>query len=97
MRATFYEALEVAPTAESSVIRAALRTVLRRFWSVPRDPSGDTEEAVRFVALGGARNTTQRRVAAPPSIRGESVTMAHRWGILARWRLREATPANPVS
>lgn len=54
MRATFYEALEVPSTAESSAVRAALRAILRRYWSVPRDPSGDTEEAVRFVALGSA-------------------------------------------
>lgn len=52
MRATIYEALEVPVTAETSTIRSALRAVLRRFWSVPRDASGDTEEAVRFVALG---------------------------------------------
>jgi hypothetical protein len=61
MRATFYEALEVPSTAETPAIRAALRTILRRFWSVPRDPSGDTEEAVRFVALGAAILTDNAR------------------------------------
>jgi uncharacterized RDD family membrane protein YckC len=61
MRATFYEALEVPSTAETPVIRAALRAILRRFWSVPRDPSGDTEEAVRFVALGAAILTDNAR------------------------------------
>jgi RDD family len=61
MRATFYEALEVPSTAETPTIRAALRTILRRFWSVPRDPSGDTEEAVRFVALGAAILTDNAR------------------------------------
>jgi hypothetical protein len=61
MRATFYEALEVPSTSETPVIRAALRAVLRRFWSVPRDPSGDTEEAVRFVALGAGTLTNSER------------------------------------
>ncbi len=61
MRATFYEALEVPSTAETPTIRAALRAILRRFWSVPRDPSGDTEEAVRFVALGAAILTDNAR------------------------------------
>jgi hypothetical protein len=61
MRATFYEALEVQSTADTGAIRAALRAILRRFWSVPRDPSGDTEEAVRFVALGAAILTDDQR------------------------------------
>jgi hypothetical protein len=61
MRATFYEALEVPATAETSTIKSALRAVLRRFWSVPRDPSGDTEEAVRFVALGAGMLTQVER------------------------------------
>jgi hypothetical protein len=61
MRATFYEALEVPSTAETATIRSALRAILRRFWSVPRDPSGDTEEAVRFVALGAAILTDNSR------------------------------------
>jgi hypothetical protein len=61
MRATFYEALEVQSTADTGTIRAALRAILRRFWSVPRDPSGDTEEAVRFVALGAAILTDDQR------------------------------------
>jgi hypothetical protein len=80
MRATFYEALEVAPTAESSVIRAALRTVLRRFWSVPRDPSGDTEEAVRFVALGAAILTDDGR-------REEYDTASRRGAAVNPWRV----------
>jgi hypothetical protein len=61
MRATFYEALEVPATAETPAIRSALRAILRRFWSVPRDPSGDTEEAVRFVALGAGILTNSER------------------------------------
>ncbi len=61
MRATFYEALEVPSTSDTPSLRSALRSILRRFWSVPRDPSGDTEEAVRFVALGAAILTDDRR------------------------------------
>lgn len=83
MRATFYEALEVSPTAETSSIRAALRAVLRRFWSVPRDPSGDTEEAIRFVALGAAILTDDTR-------RAEYDAAARRGPSVNPWRVNDA-------
>ncbi len=51
---SIYEALEVSPTSQTDEIQASLRSVLRRFWAVPRDASGDTEEAVRFAALAAA-------------------------------------------
>jgi RDD family len=54
MRNSLYDALEVSPSASTQTIQAALRGVVRRFWSVPRDASGDSEEAVRFAALAGA-------------------------------------------
>jgi RDD family len=61
MRSTLYEALEIDSTSEVPAIRAALRTVLRRFWSAPRDASGDNEEAVRFVALAASILTDDAR------------------------------------
>ncbi len=54
MRNSLYDALEVSPSASTQTIQTALRGVVRRFWSVPRDASGDSEEAVRFAALAGA-------------------------------------------
>ncbi|TAG82525.1 MAG: hypothetical protein EAZ21_03755, partial [Betaproteobacteria bacterium] len=80
MRATFYEALEVPSTAESSAVRSALRSILRRFWSVPRDPSGDTEEAVRFVALGSAILGNEQR-------RAEYDAQARRGATTNPWRM----------
>lgn len=61
MRSTLYEALEVEASSETPVIRVALRKVLRRFWSAPRDASGDSEEAVRFVALASSILTSDER------------------------------------
>ena len=54
MRNSLYDALEVTPSASVSAIQTALRGVVRRFWSVPRDASGDSEEAVRFAALAAS-------------------------------------------
>ena len=54
MRNSLYDALEVSSSASANVIAAALRAVVRRFWSVPRDASGDSEEAVRFAALAAS-------------------------------------------
>ena len=54
MRNSLYDALEVSPSASTQTIQTALRGVVRRFWSVPRDASGDSEEAVRFAALAAA-------------------------------------------
>lgn len=54
MRSSIYDALEVSSSAPTNVIQVALRGVVRRFWSVPRDASGDSEEAVRFAALGAS-------------------------------------------
>jgi hypothetical protein len=61
MRSTLYEALEIDASSEEGSIRAALRKVLRRFWSAPRDASGDSEEAVRFVALAAGILTDDAR------------------------------------
>ena len=54
MRNSLYDALEVSSSASVSAIATALRAVVRRFWSVPRDASGDSEEAVRFAALAAS-------------------------------------------
>ena len=54
MRNSLYDALEVNSSSTTDAIKAALRTVVRRFWAVPRDASGDSEEAVRFAALAAA-------------------------------------------
>jgi hypothetical protein len=51
---SIYEALEISPTSPTDEIQVSLRSVLRRFWAVPRDASGDTEEAVRFAALAAS-------------------------------------------
>ena len=54
MRNSLYDALEVSSSAPVNAITTALRAVVRRFWSVPRDASGDSEEAVRFAALAAS-------------------------------------------
>lgn len=54
MRSSIYDALEVSSSAPVNAIQVALRGVVRRFWAVPRDASGDSEEAVRFAALGAS-------------------------------------------
>jgi uncharacterized RDD family membrane protein YckC len=54
MRNSLYDALEVNSSSSTHAIQVALRTVVRRFWAVPRDASGDSEEAVRFAALAAA-------------------------------------------
>ncbi len=54
MRNSLYDALEVNSSSSTDAIKAALRTVVRRFWAVPRDASGDSEEAIRFAALAAS-------------------------------------------
>lgn len=54
MRNSLYDALEVNSSSSTDAIKAALRSVVRRFWAVPRDASGDSEEAVRFAALAAS-------------------------------------------
>ncbi len=54
MRNSLYDALEVNSSSSTDAIKAALRTIVRRFWAVPRDASGDSEEAVRFAALAAS-------------------------------------------
>ena len=54
MRNSLYDALEVHSSSSVNAIQAALRTVVRRFWAIPRDASGDSEEAVRFAALAAS-------------------------------------------
>ncbi len=54
MRNSLYDALEVNSSSSTDAIKAALRTVVRRFWAVPRDASGDSEEAIRFAAMAAS-------------------------------------------
>ena len=54
MRSSLYDALEVNSSSTTNSIKTALRAVVRRFWTVPRAASGDTEEAVRFAALAAS-------------------------------------------
>lgn len=54
MRTSLYDALEVNSSSSTDAIKAALRTVVRRFWAVPRDASGDSEEAIRFAAIAAS-------------------------------------------
>jgi hypothetical protein len=61
MRTSLYDAIGVSNSSSTSEIRAALRALVRRFWAVPRDPSGDSEEALRFVSLAAGILTDDRR------------------------------------
>ncbi len=63
MRNSIYDALEIGASSSVATMQAAVRAVVRRFWAVPRDASGDSEEAVRFAALAAAilGNTTRRK------------------------------------
>ena len=54
MRNSIYDALEISASSSVAAVQAAVRTVVRRFWAVPRDASGDSEEAVRFAALAAS-------------------------------------------
>lgn len=54
MRTSIYDALEIGANSSITSIRAAVRAVVRRFWAVPRDASGDSEEAIRFAALAAS-------------------------------------------
>jgi hypothetical protein len=49
MKATFYEALGIDPTASDDEIRAAMRHVIRRYYAKARDGRGNIEEALRFI------------------------------------------------
>lgn len=61
MRTSLYDAIGVSNSSSTSEIRAALRALVRRFWAVPRDPSGDSEEALRFVSLAAGILTDDTR------------------------------------
>ncbi|MBL8311121.1 MAG: RDD family protein [Burkholderiales bacterium] len=54
MRSSIYDALEIGQTSSPEMVQSALRAIVRRFWAVPRDASGDSEEAVRFAALAAS-------------------------------------------
>lgn len=83
MQSNLYDALGVAPASDTSVLRAALRSVLRRFWATPRDASGDSEEAVRFVALAAAILTDPSNRAAYDDAAFSS-KMKNPWGAVSR-------------
>lgn len=61
MRTSLYDAIGVGNGSAAGEIRSALRALVRRFWTVPRDPSGDSEEALRFISLAAAILTDDRR------------------------------------
>ncbi|MCS6995531.1 MAG: RDD family protein [Casimicrobiaceae bacterium] len=89
MRTSLYDALGVSPGDSTAAIRRALRALLRRFWSLPRDAAGDVEEALRFVSLASAILTEDRRrdyydAQLSPSLGGST------------WRLATISPPKPL-
>ncbi|MFN3631107.1 MAG: DnaJ domain-containing protein, partial [Casimicrobiaceae bacterium] len=61
MRTSLYDAIGVSNSSSTSEIRSALRALVRRFWAAPRDPSGDSEEALRFVSVAAGILTDDKR------------------------------------
>ena len=49
MKATLYEALGIAPAAPDEEVRAALRRLIRKYYTKTRDGQGNVEEALRFI------------------------------------------------
>jgi hypothetical protein len=49
MKATLYEALGIPPTASDEEVRAALRRLIRKYYTRTRDGQGNVEEALRFI------------------------------------------------
>jgi hypothetical protein len=51
MLVSIYEALGVHNACTTAEVKAAVRRLLRQFWRTPRDPDGDTEQAIRFLVI----------------------------------------------
>lgn len=49
MKATLYDALGIAPTSSDEEVRAALRGLIRKYYTKTRDGQGNVEEALRFI------------------------------------------------
>lgn len=54
MLLSIYEALGVHYGCTTAEAKAAVRRLLRQFWQTPRDPDGDTEQAISFLAIAAA-------------------------------------------
>lgn len=64
MKATLYDALGLPQAASDTEIRAALRALIRRYYTRARDGQGNVEEALRFVNYASRvlGNPEQRRL-----------------------------------
>src|SRR5947208_5670470 len=49
MKATLYEALGIPQAASDEEVRAALRRLIRKYYTKTRDGQGNLEEALRFI------------------------------------------------
>ncbi|MGE5088045.1 MAG: DnaJ domain-containing protein [Candidatus Levyibacteriota bacterium] len=49
MKATLYDALGILPTSSDEEVRAALRGMIRKYYTKTRDGQGNVEEALRFI------------------------------------------------
>ncbi|MEO8537686.1 MAG: DnaJ domain-containing protein [Betaproteobacteria bacterium] len=49
MKATLYDALGISPTSSNDEVRAALRGLIRKYYTKTRDGQGNVEEALRFI------------------------------------------------
>src|SRR6478672_10460262 len=49
MKATLYDALGISPTSSDEEVRAALRGLIRKYYTKTRDGQGNVEEALRFI------------------------------------------------
>src|ERR1700694_5033463 len=49
MKATLYEALGIRQLASEEEVRAALRRLIRKYYTKTRDGQGNLEEALRFI------------------------------------------------
>ena len=49
MKATLYDALGILPSSSDEEVRAALRGLIRKYYTKTRDGQGNVEEALRFI------------------------------------------------
>ena len=49
MKATLYDALGILPNSSDEEVRAALRGLIRKYYTKTRDGQGNVEEALRFI------------------------------------------------